>query len=334
MKRVFLSLCFTTMLFGKIVSPEEIQKQIDQAQSEYAQAKKMFKPYYSGPLLAASAHNVPPGALVVQPYVFLNTQYAEYTEKRHVRSVPDTFSIQPTAVLQTGLLNRWDLSLIPAASFTWNRGRNAANVNDISLQVGFQLNKETYKYPALRVVVGETFPLGKYQNLDPRKNGTDATGGGGYSTLLGFYISKVVWFWLDHPVQFRGNVQFTMTPPFDVHEYNTYGGGIGTDARVQPGNELVLDFSFEYSIKQNWVFASDFVFRSFEPTTYTGNPGLTDAGTQATLGGDKGYVFSIAPAIEYNPSENLQFIAGPWFSVTGKNTGAFANLLLSVSYIY
>ena len=125
-----------------------------------------------------------------------------------------------------------------------------------------------------------------------------------------------------------------MSQPLDVHNYNAYGGGVGTIGKVAPGNELTLDGSFEYSVVQNWVIACDFVYKSFDRTTFSGTPGVDTTGATAVIGGDDGYQFSVAPALEYNPSEGLQFIAGPWFTVTGKNAVAFVNILASVCMVF
>ena len=54
----------------------------------------------------------------------------------------------------------------------------------------------------------------------------------------------------------------------------------------------------------------------------------------APIGAPEGWQLSLAPAIEYNFNENWGVIAGPWFTVAGKNSSAFIVGMLAINIYY
>src|SRR5580692_6523334 len=71
-----------------LVPPEEIERQLDDAEREFRDAKKMFNPWYTGPLLTPSAHMCPPGTVITQPYFFYIDNYAHFDEHGKSHRVP------------------------------------------------------------------------------------------------------------------------------------------------------------------------------------------------------------------------------------------------------
>ena len=45
---------------------------------------------------------------------------------------------------------------------------------------------------------------------------------------------------------------------------------------------------------------------------------------------DTGNLLTIAPAVEYNFNQHVGLIAGPWFSLRGKNTTEFFGLVAAL----
>ena len=66
--------------------------------------------------------------------------------------------------------------------------------------------------PAIRIVINEIFPTGKYQKLNPNLLGLDATGLGTYQTQFGFRISKIILWKTKHPMQLRGAYSIGFQP--------------------------------------------------------------------------------------------------------------------------
>lgn len=317
----------------RIKSPQEIQAELDRNEVLFKEAQEMFDPWYAGPLLTGGAGMMPPGSLNMQPYFFFTDYYGAWDHKgKTVHGIPHKKQLNPVLGLQTGI-TRWLDLLINIQGFeNWQSHKHSGGFGDTSIFLGFPLLKEGLRRPAVKFVIGETFPSGRYQHLSSHKLGLDSTGAGSYQTSIGLRVSKVVFWSYKHPMRFRGSFGYTIPSNVHVSDFNSYGGGFGTSGRVHPGDSLTANFAFEYSFTQRWVFASDFVYVWSNSTTFRGDPGTTSSGAPASVGGKSNDQLSIAPAIEYNPNANLGFIAGVWFDVWGRSTPKFVSGIVTVTY--
>jgi hypothetical protein len=315
---------------------ESIQKELVNAEKTFQDAKQMFNAWYTGPLLAPSAHILPPGYINVQPYLFLTAYYGAYTNSGSFKKTTTLFNMNPSiSPILIGALSWLEFSISPQMQYNSLHHKSSFNFGDLPVGVGFGLLKETPYVPALLFGIQETFPTGKYQYLDPDKNGIDATGNGAYTTKLSLNFSKLVWWWiLGHPMNFRLSLTYALSPSVHVGGFNSYGGGYGTKGEVHPGQAFGLDFGYEYSFTQHWAGALDVVYNYSAATHFTGNKGVDAEGKEAVVGGPFREQLSLAPAIEYNWSENFGFIGGLWFTVWGRNSGAFVSGVLSVTWTY
>lgn len=84
-KAFFLFLAGIAVIFGEntpdLKSPEDIQLEINQAQTDFEIAQKMFIPWYTGPLITSSANNVAPGHFNIQTYLYLTVNHAQFNAK-------------------------------------------------------------------------------------------------------------------------------------------------------------------------------------------------------------------------------------------------------------
>ena len=81
--RYFFALLLPLVVFGQNhKSPQQIQKELDDAESQFKKSKEMFNPWYTGPLLTPSPTMIPPGYGNFQPYVFVTDNYASYNSIR------------------------------------------------------------------------------------------------------------------------------------------------------------------------------------------------------------------------------------------------------------
>jgi hypothetical protein len=218
----------------------------------------------------------------------------------------------------------------------WNQARKQYTGfwGDTSLGLGFGLLSEGPYRPALLIGVKETFPTGRYQKLNPKKEGTDSTGAGSYQTTFSFNISKVLWWVALHPMNFRVSLNYSLPAVVSVKGFNSYGGASGTKGKVHPGNTFQGDLGYEYSFTQKWVAALDIVYNYSRKTKFSGRPGFAAPGVPAAVGGPFNDQFSLAPALEYNPNANLSYLVGVWFTVWGRNSFNFASGVFSVEYIF
>lgn len=318
-----------------VKSPAQIQSELDQAQRDFEIAKSMFRPWYTGPLFATPAENVSPGHLEVQPYFFYINTFAEYDNHRCSVSVTETNTIQILSLFETGITKWLDVAVIPKGTWNWRDYQHAGAFNDLTGIVGFQIYRETPYIPSIRFTVGELFPNGKFERLDLNKEGIDAGGAGAYQTIFTLILGKVFWQIPIHPIRVR-MVSAYQFPNHRVHvkSFNAYGGGLGTTGSVSVGHNLSFDLGFEFSISQKWVLATDLVYTYTGQSKFRGFPGINPMGGPASVGAPSSDQLSLAPAIEYNVSENGGFIGGFWFTMTGRNSGKFASLILSFTWMF
>src|SRR5207249_1786766 len=94
--------------------------------------------------------------------------------------------------------------------FRWREHESAQEWGDTTGTFGFQLAKQDKCRASLRLTVGESFPTGKYQHLSPHKHGIDATGSGAFETIVGFNVSKIVFWQKLHPMNLRSSISYVM----------------------------------------------------------------------------------------------------------------------------
>ncbi|MBI2743412.1 MAG: transporter [Chlamydiales bacterium] len=316
-------------------TPEEIEQELSYDEKLFKEAQEMFNPWYAGPLLTGGAHMMAPGSALIQPYVFVTDNYAVWDEDRKTVDTPSRVNFNPSiSPFQFGITDWLDMSISIQGDVNWQRHKHSGGFGDSSISLGFPIMVEGLHTPAIKATFTETFPTGRYQRLSPHKLGLDSTGGGSYQSAFGLRISKLVFWSFKHPMNLRATYTYTVPSRVEVHGFNSYGGGYGTRGKVNPGNNSSANAAFEYSFTQRWVFATDLVYVWANKTTFSGKRGRNADGTVAKVGGGSSDQLSLAPALEYNPSPNLNFIGGVWFDVYGRNTSKFISGILSVSYVF
>ncbi len=336
MKKILPLILLTSLMYAQDVkSPQQVEAELDQAQSDFETAQKMFIPWYTGPLITGSANNCPKGKTNVQVYTYFDWAYAEFNDHRKSNNIDTIFTFQPLGLVQRGLTDWLDFTLVADGYFKWSDGKYGQSFGDMSATFGFQIIKQTPYIPSVRVTLGETFPTGKYQRLNPNRIGLDAGGAGIFATTVGLNVSKVFWQMPLHPIawRFTGTYEFPNNKA-SVKSFNAYGGGFGTKGDVRVGQTLNLDTAIEYSFTQKWVFACDIAYTYTMDSSFKGIVGSGSDGSVASVGAPSSDNLSLAPAIEYNPNDYSGFIGGIWFSVTGRNSSNFAAVILSYTHLF
>jgi len=337
---LFMLLLMTSFLHAQSPPPSQpppisvVDKQLAQAQADFEIAKKMFNPYYAGPLLTPSAHNVPPGHFNIQPYIFFTNTFAQFNDNRRSVNITDIWQLKGSFIYQMGLLSWLDFTATFNGEYNWQGNQSSGNIGDTQVELGIQLMKEQPYRPALRVTISENLPTGRYEKLNPTKSGIQSTGSGSYATSISFNITKVIWWISTHPFSVRASFNYTIPTMVYVQGLNAYGGGFGTSGKVKPGNSIAIDTSIELSFTQHWVLAIDLVYTYQNQSTFSGHKGRTAAGTTASVGAPSNDNLSCAPAIEYNPTEYMGFLFGAWFTITGRNSSDFIAAVLTMTYFW
>lgn len=299
-------------------------------------AQRDYKPWYTGPLLALDGDNLEKGKINIQPYLYFRDANGVFNKAWGHQAISSTFTFHTELDFQAGLTKWLDITFIAQSYYKDKEGEKTFEVGDTSVRLGFQLLKEEIytAIPSIRFMLEESFPTGKYKNLNPKKLGIDSSGSGSFETIFGFLFEKEVYWFESHPINLRLNATYTYSSKARVKNFNTYGGGFNTNGKVSPGGVFSAIFAFEYSFTQRWALATDLVQVYARKTTFRGTPGTTSDGSLASNSSKSSDQTSLAPALEYNFSENLGVIVGSHFSLRGKNATDFKSGIISATYTF
>jgi hypothetical protein len=295
-------------------------------------------PWLTGPLLTPSGHVIPLGHANYEPYLYWGDYNGKYNDHWNYSRTPPSFKfVLSQTALQFGILPATEIDILPQILYNYCGGQHMWRIPDQPIAIAFQLlmDKPGTWWPAIKMRLAALIPLGKYDHLDPKKLFTDFGGLGDWAPTIGFVTVKAYNFGNNHYLAWRMNYQFTFTLPVPVHGLSFYGGvptidGIkGTRGTVYPGCVFVIQQGLEYSITHNWALALDLQYFHSNRNRFSGH---SPKGTKPVL--PSAEQFSVAPALEYNFNANIGVIAGPWFTVAGRNdndTDAFITWVFAIN---
>jgi hypothetical protein len=291
------------------------------------------EPWLIGPLLTPSGHVIPNGHYNIEPYEFYTTNFGLYNKHWIAHDIPNNFTIANTqVVVQMGMPSDWDFTFTP--SWSWNHIDGASHwvLNDLDFGFDYQLlyDKKERWWPAIKLQLRANAPLGRYQKLNPKYRRTDAGGAGSWFPGFGIVMSDRYWLGGYRFFVPRFSIEYTLSTPVHVKNFNVYGGGHHTRGKVYPGHNLSALFGFELSFTQRFAIAGDILYSHFNKTRFKGHKGAT-LGIPNPIGLPSIESLSFAPAIEYDWSANYGIIAGVWFSATGRNAPEFASAVIAVN---
>lgn len=293
----------------------------------------LASPWFTGPLLAGAGHTLPAGHINIEPYFSFTDAFAVYNNHWKITKIPDTKTYNTTPVITMGINDFMDFQSTLPYDYHVKQGQKQHAPSDMSAVVGFQLleEKEDSWQPNLRFAVAETFPTGAYEGLSPTKLAVDAFGGGSYQTTLNFNFQKMFKPMANHYLRTRATFAYNMPNKVNLHGFNTYGGGFGTNGSLSPGKQFQADLAFEFQLTKHWVPVLEFNYLEREASSFTGTVGTLATGAPATVGNGTVELYSIAPAIEYNINGNIGVIAGAWLTLKGKDTADFSAAMLAIN---
>lgn len=291
------------------------------------------EPWFTGPILAPSGVTMPAGHANVEIYAFYATDHSTYNRHGKLTPTPAEKTQQYQALFSYGFTDYVDMQLTLPYILNWQAGQHGQGVGDFNGLLGFQaLRQFEHKYlPDLRILLQETLPSGKYDNLNPEFLGTNVTGKGSYQTTFSMafqylsHISELQY------LQSRLTLNYTLAAPTRINGFGTYGGNSTTQGRVNPGNNFSIDLSGEFSLNQNWVAVMEAYYFRGNKSSFVGNRGINKLGRLNIIGYPGNDEISLAPAFEYNYSENVGIIAGYWYVIKGKATPNFKSPVIALN---
>ena len=319
--KVLLSLFLAGVCFPKSVQGRDVDTQLQTA-----------APWFTGTLLSVRGRTLDPGHLVVQPYFFYTRYGGLYNDNWRLHSATVSRTIIQQTFLIYGLTSRIDIGIAPQWLENSSSRDSISGFGDLPLQLGFPaLQGDSNSWlPHVLFWVQEIFPTGRYNDLGPSTVELGGIGGGSFGTTLGVAVQKALRLGGDHVLRYRLNASYGFYLPVTVQGFNTYGGGFGTDGRVDPGSVTTLTVAGEYSLTRHWVLALDIGFQTINATRFSGMTGVGVNGEPAVIGKGYGNLLTIAPAVEYNFNQHIGVIAGPWFSLRGRNTSEFFGVVAAL----
>jgi hypothetical protein len=289
--------------------------------------------WWTGPLLAASPGSLPQGHWLIEPYVFDAIPRGHYdNDGRRISASSHQNDFGSQSYVLYGLTDKVSVGLIPRFGFNEeSEGLSSSHVGigDLTLQAQYGLTQfdESRPIPTTAIVIGETLPTGKYDRLGERT--ADGLGGGVYTTILSLYSQYFLWMPNGRILRTRLDLSYSIPGSAGVHDTSVYGTTAGFSGRAQPGNSLLLDCAWEYSVTRNWVLALDIAYEHDSNTRVTGfyaadlaEPGSVAGLSPSSLDSGADRTLSLAPAVEYNFNSRVGVIAGAKVTVSGRNTTA------------
>jgi len=289
-------------------------------------------PWFTGPILAPAGHTIPNGHTNFEIYEIDLMNNGFFTNTGHSKHTPLFTSYVTNPILTHGFTDWLDIQLAVPYLVNSTRGVSYNRLADVSLTAGFQLveQKDSAWRPNVRIIVQETFPTGKFDELNPAFLGTDATGLGSYRTQIGINFQHLAEVFNDHYLRSRFIISRQYSGAVSVVGINSFGGTPNTEGTVRPGTEDNFDLAFEFTMTQHWVAVMEGYISEGKETRFNGILDIVDDGT-SSIGRSDYYEIGLAPAIEYNFNANVGIIGGVWFPVQGKNTANFTNYVLALN---
>lgn len=345
-KEIFcVVLLFLTVSGLHAASQTQIAKQIKapKASRENAPAKpqnpntgKLDWPLLTGPLIVPNGTVTPVGHYYIQNYASFENYTGLYNANWKSSSTPNLFSFNPQSIIFVGLTDWMDIYVAPQALVNTHKGASAARFGDLPVGLDIQaVAMDTGKwYPGVKLTIQESFPSGKFKNLNPNDFNADISGTGNYKTTLSVLLHNVYHIWKSQFLSLYAYAGYTMNSEAQVYGFNTYGGGNGTDGKVNGGHSIQGIFSFEYAFTVQWALALDTVYTHTNRLRFNGINGTNNDGTEAKVGLPSSELLAFAPAIEYNVDEHFGLIIGCYLSAIGRNSAIFRNGIaeLAISY--
>lgn len=313
---------FFSILYLKIFAFDANLTSSVHLEKEYAQ-------WFMGPILTPNPTTVKPGHPGLELEVIASKNYGFYDAHGKLQDIPAIWSIRPLFDFQVGFNKIIGIELIGSMVTNFSQGASSTHLSDSIFRLGFQMStdKEASWIPDFRILFQEIFPTGRYQKLDPKKNGTDSTGQGSFKSGIQFVFQKAFRAKEPHPFRIRGSIGYFIPSPIAVKGLNCYGGDFTTRGTVYLGKYFSGFFYGEYALSRTWALACEFNYLQ-------GEGGKFSKKTGRKIDIPSFNQWSFLPEIQHTFTQNVGVILGGWFTVAGKNSPAFSDIFCAVLLLF
>jgi hypothetical protein len=292
--------------------------------------------WWTGPLLAPSANTLPPGHVLIEPYLYDVISQGFYDSNGKLQSAPHTNGFGSLTYINYGLADRLTVGLIPVFGYNQvSQGPSSTgiDVGDLTVQAQYRLHlfREGSWIPTTSIAVQEALPTGKYDNLGDHPS--DGLGSGAYTTTLCFYTQSFFWMPTGRVLRARFNVTQSFSRQVSIEDASVYGTSQGFRGHANPGAALFLDLAGEYSITRHWVLAADATYRHQYNTPVTGYD-VSNPNGAILLNSGPSQAFALAPAVEYNFNSKVGVIVGTRLFPAGKNTPNSITPVIAINIVH
>lgn len=290
----------------------------------------------TGTLLSFYSQNVEPGHFLVNPYLLLSSNYGYFDKSWSRKNVKNLYELELLLFLQVGLTKFIDLTLVLDGVYSKVGKVDSLQLADTQIYLGFQFLRDIPNsyVPDFRVLIGESFPTGKYDNLDENKLLADGVGSGSYETAFGFALQKRFFITEQNPLFVNLSFLYFLPSNVSIEGFSIFGGGFGTEGTVSAGDYYFLNLGTEYRVNDTWSVALDMRFDHGNSSKFSGDEGVDNEALINEFILPSSEQFSLAPSLDYHPTTNFSVISGVWFTVAGRNSDSFASLVTSVAYYF
>jgi hypothetical protein len=295
--------------------------------------------WWTGPLLAPNAATAPQGHILIEPYLYDEMTNSSFDSHGNRHALDGGHQLGSLTYIIYALTDRLAVGLLPRFGYNEPAGApnsSAPGVGDTTLQLQYGLTRYSQGswVPATSVVLAESFPTGRYDQLS---RASDGLGEGAYTTALSLYSQDYLWLRNGRILRVRLDVTYTWSASLGLEDASVYGTGAGFRGRAYPGESFTAIASGEYSLTRNWVLAMDLVYEHNDSTRVAGIEPTTGGGsafesllTETGASGSQG----LAPAIEYNFTSTVGVIAGVRILESGRNTTGSITPVAAVNLVY
>jgi hypothetical protein len=283
--------------------------------------------WWTGPMLANSAATLPRGHFLAEPYVY-----------DVIGAAGNTNGFGSRSYLEYGLVDRLTIGAIPVFGFNEvNGGLNSSHVDvgDITLmaQYGLTRYRPEHRMPTIGILVQETFPTGKYDNLG--EHSANGIGGGAYTTSIS--LNSQTYFWAPNGriLRMRLNGTGAFSTNVNVSGVSVYGTDASFHGHAKPGPSSSVDWAWEYSLRRSWVLALDVTYAHNGNTQVTGSDSLGSAipSPPIRLNSGSSDTVGFAPAIEYSWKSTIGILIGTRILAIGRNMATTVTPAIAINYV-
>jgi hypothetical protein len=271
---------------------------------------------FTGPLVSG-APPLPRGMLNIEPYLLYSRARGVFDGNGRSRAAPEAPDQWLVVVpVQYGLSPRLTVGgTFTAVQARADGGGSRLATGDTSVSASWLLAQSRRTRPAsLTLVVRHVLPTGRHDRLEGSPL-AQATGAGARATWLGLYGQAYF-----REGALRGRFNVLWRPPgsrVSVQGESAYGSAMGFYGQVRPGEAATASVALEYSLSPRWAVASDLVFERVNGWQLHG---AGPEGAAATVVSPASWRLSLAPAVEYHPSDRVGLIFGAQVSLAGRHT--------------